>query len=817
MHSPLIFLLRTFISFIFILLHFAAYNQVGADIDVKTVNFDNLTDDQVSDMYVRANKSGMSQVQLEQLAQQRGMPASEVAKLRDRINELQTPAATANDDQVNRLREGSTSPNGFDAGGLPVVATDEVTIFGSAIFNHASVGYVPSQNIATPENYILGPEDKIIIDIYGASEATYERQISPDGKIFITGIGPVSLAGISVEVATNRLYNKLSGIYSGLKGNSPTVFLEVSLAAIRTIKVDVVGEAMYPGSYSLSSFSTAFNALYAAGGPSTKGSMRQVDVIRKGEKIASLDVYQYFYHGDLSNNPRLRDEDVLVVKPFLSRVELKGEARNTGLFEFKANESVQDLLYISGGFSSNAYKQAVTIDRISSDFLREILTVDAAHYPTHPLLDGDIVTVDRILDRYVNRVVLRGAVNRPGSYELKKASTLRQLVDLAQGFAPDVFLSRAVIIRQNEDFTLSSIAFSPKDVIDGNYDFELKNEDIVDVRSIFDLREALTVEISGEVQSPGVYVFSENMSVQDLIFSAGGFLERAANSHIEVARRTDKESTTEKTSILFSFTIGTDLSLQEDANEFTLAPFDLVSVKASSSFSSQKTITIEGEVLRPGIYALETEGDRLTDLITRAGGLTPFAFPEGASLIRSNTVGQEHTTATAIGARYRKNRLLDFVASDSLKGVDEIFEDSEGLGIDLVKALQMPRASYDLILQDGDVISIPKKLQTVGVRGAVLFPTKVQYEKMASFKDYISLAGGFSDRAQKRKSYIVYPNGKAQQTKNFLGLKKYPKIAPGADVFIPERPERRKLTPGEQISIATGLGSLALIINNLVN
>lgn len=842
--------------------------------DLNKVNVDQLSDAQIQQFLDRAKESGLTLDQLELVAQQRGMSSTQVAKLRNRIRQLQLKSNTAPGDQIkdpsNRIRDSFQQEDYSFFETLQSKdtkkKTDKLQIFGADIFATAQPSFEPTQNAPTPENYVLGPGDEIIIDVYGASEITYQQVISPDGKILISGVGPISLAGIKISDAKNRIFNQLANIYSGLKGRRPNTFLEVSVGQIRSIKVNVVGNVTQPGTYTLSSFSTIFNALYNAGGPSDNGSMRNIQLMRNGENISTFDVYAYLFDGDNTKNLQLQDGDVIVVKPYEQHVKLTGSVKNPAIYELKQKETLNDLLSIAGGFTENAFKEFVTIDRIGAKE-REVATVNRELFPQEVMLDGDSIFVTKVLDTYTNRVQIDGAINRPGYYEIQPGLMLSDLIRKADGLRPDAYLLRGNVIRLTNDLTLKNIAFDVKEVVDGNQDIVLNSDDLVRIPSIFELTEQQTIRIDGQVRSPGEFPYIDSMTVEDIVGLAGGLKEDASTTTIEVARRLTNDENLSKSSQIFTFQINGNLALNEEASDFILKPFDLVLIKSTPFVREHKIVRIEGEVNFPGFYALESNEDKISDLIQRAGGLTQYGYPEGASLIRRteyfrtelekqevdalvNRKRRELETKYGGGtienveliekqlveyqkelteaykirestdeleARiFRAQQLRKLLVRDSVSGSDELIE-RQAIGIELVKILDNPDGKNDLILRDGDLISVPKKLETVRIQGEVLYPNTVRYANNLSLKRYVSSSGGFSDNAKVGKSYVVYANGSAERTKNFLFIRKFPKIRPGADIIVPQKELKRRLSVQEVLGITSSLATIALIIDRLSN
>ncbi|MEO1255165.1 MAG: SLBB domain-containing protein, partial [Bacteroidota bacterium] len=586
--------------------------------------------------------------------------------------------------------------------------------------------------------------------------------------------------------------------------------------------------------------------------------MRQIEVIRNGEKVATLDVYNYLFDGDNSENPQLQDQDLIVVKPYINRVWFAGNVKYPAIYELKANESIADLLSVSGGFTSSAFKKSLTINR-SGEEQRKVATFFESNYDKVELIDGDSIFVSKISDRYSNRVKVEGSVIREGYFELTDDLTLSKAMKLAGGLREDAYLGRANIIRLTSDLRLTNISFNVKNVLSGSEDVILKSNDIVRIQSIFQLEEDRIVSLLGEVRKPGDYPFIDSMTVEDLVTIAGGLREKASKSTVEVARRLSNNNDITKTAEIFTFTISENFGLSSEASDFILKPFDLITIKSSSYKQIQKVVKIEGEVKYPGYYVLKTNEDRISDLVKRAGGLTDYGYAEGASLIRrteyfrteyqkeeletllktkreeleerySKIAGTEELSpielieremidyeseltenikrsenSSELEARiFRAQQLRKLQKRDesSLVSLNDVVE-QQSVGIELDEIIQKQKSEYDLILKDGDLISVPRRLETVKVQGEVLFPNSVRFSSGMSLKKYISQAGGFSNEAKQGKTYIVYANGSAKRTKKFFWINIYPNVKPGADIVVPKKEPRRKITPQEVVTIAS--------------
>lgn len=872
-------MLAKFLRLISVLLILFVHNIYGQDLnsDLSKINVDNLSDSQVRQFLAKAEESGMTLQQLELAAQQKGMSSLQISKLRARIRKLQSGSSGLDktvDKPSDRLREtyedaGDQSEVFSDLRNRKEKESKGLQNFGFDIFSTSDLTFEPSFNVATPENYVLGPGDELIIDIYGASETTYQQTISPDGRILISGVGPIALNGISIKEARNRIFNKLSTIYSGVKGRNPNTFIQVSIGNVKTIKVNVIGNVVQPGTYTISSFSNAYNALYSAGGPTNLGSLRDIHVMRNGERIATLDVYKYLYAGDQTQNPSLQDQDIIVVNTFSNRVKLAGNVKQPAVYELRKDETFEDLLSLAGGFRDIAFKESITIDRVGEE-KRSVKTVEFSEYPETSLQNGDSIYVNQIINEYENRVSIEGAVKRSGHYELTEGLMLSELIEKAAGLREDAYLGRGNVIRLNENLTLKNLSFDVNEVIAGSQDILLSPNDIVRISSIFELNENQTITLRGEVRKSGTFPFVAGMTVEDLINLSGGLNVGAHTASIEIARRLTDNSDLTKSAEIFTFPISKDLAINTEASGFMLEPFDLVLVKSTSFSEVQKLVKIEGEVMFPGYYALETNEDKISDLIARAGGLTQYGYSKGATLIRRTeyfrTVYEKRELQALLDKKrkeleaqydgvsvqsgvpkveiirrelsdfekelteeirrrdgskilesriYRAQQLRKFQQRDSISGSADLIE-QEGIGIELDKILKNPNSNDDLILRDGDLLSIPTELQTVRIQGEVLYPNTVKFNQGLSFRKYVSMSGGFSDGAKPGKSYVVYANGTAQRTKRFLWFKDYPTLEPGADIIIPKRRVGRRLSVTEIVGIASSMATLGLLIDRLI-
>ena len=688
-----------------------------------------------------------------------------------------------------------------------------IKVFGRDIFNNSNLTFEPSLNIATPVDYRLGPGDQLVIEVWGASQANITQKVTPDGYITIPDVGPIQVNGLTVQAASNKIRAKLSKIYSGMGTTNVDLStdVKVSLGQIRTIQVNIMGEVAQPGTYALSSFSTVFHALYKAGGISQLGSLRNIKVVRGGRTVATVDVYDYILHGRSHSDIRLQEGDVILASPYDALVLVKGKIKRPMYYEMKRTESIRTLIDYAGGFTNDAYTSAVTVER-NDEKERTICSVDDMNYGVFKVKDGDVVSVGAILDRYNNRIEIKGAVYRPGFYELgKEISTVRDLITKADGLLEDAFTNRAVLHRENLDKTLEIISVNVKGVLDGTEpDITLQRNDVLFIPSKYDLEAKGTIEISGEVYSPGIFPYAENTKLEDLIIMAGGLTESASKVRVDIARRLNDPNSTKKQkeiSKMFSFAVKDGFVVEGDPG-FILEPYDQVFVRRSPGYTPKVNVSITGEVEFEGSYAINERNERLSDLIAHAGGLTGFAYLKGARLERQLTE-EEYLQA---------KELLTMVASNNqISGNDSIIIPAVSrtytVAIDLEKIMSNPHSSLDPVLQDGDAVIIPQLMTTVQVTGSVRKPNSVVYNPDMKLKDYISEAGGYAERARKSGTFILYPNGHIKELGRNASAKE---IVGGAKIIVPQK-GRSQWNLGTTLSSITTSVSMLAVIASLIN
>lgn len=791
--------------------------------DLSKIQVDELTDAQIKQFISRAEESGMTQEQLEAAAMARGMPYSEITKLRDRINKIQQgrgkTTTVSNEMRGVSGQELSKRKDLFtnimaDTTTISKTtkeSTGELKVFGSDLFNRENLTFEPSLNIPTPQNYQLGPGDELLIEIWGASQEEYRLQVTPEGYIKIANLSPLQVSGLTIEKATQLIKSRLSNIYAGMHGPNPNTFAQVSIGNLRSIKVNLAGEVEMPGTYTLPSLASVFNALYLAGGPGKEGSYRNISVIRENKLVATVDLYDFLLHGMPEKNIRLQDQDIIFVNPYQARVMLDGEVKKPAIYEVAGQETLSDVIGFAGGFKDDAYQDRIKIVR-NTPTEKMIVDVQSAQFATTALKDGDEIQVDKILSRFKNRVTIRGAVYREGEFELTDGMTLKQLIARADGLRKDAFLPRASIYRLSSNLKMEMIPVNLVALMNGETaGIPLQREDVVNISSIFDLEEIYTVKINGAVKKPGTYPWVKALSLGELIRNSGGLLESASLAKVEIARRVrDKHATEPKPEVasIYTFALNQDLSLSDSASSFVLEPYDMIFIRKSPGYETQQLVQVEGEVAFPGQYSIANKGERISDLVNRAGGLTSDAYLPGASLIRQVKINEEQRTKAL--------EALQYASGDSIQLEKTGMSKEQAIGIELSRILEKPHSDYDLILMEGDRLQVPKQLQTVRLSGALLYPVTVRFENNRSLRNYISHAGGFAEEARPSKAYVIYANGSVDRTKSFLFIRNYPKIEPGAEIVVPKKPEREKLSAQQAISISSAVASMALVLVTLI-
>ena len=771
-----------------------------------------MTDDAVIEYVKHGMATGTSQKEMARELVTRGVTQEQAERIKARYEEeqaSQTEAAkvAGAQERQRRLNDGalSTDAGDIDAVSMEVADPGEKKIFGREIFTTRELSFAPSSNLPTPQNYVLGPGDEIFIDIWGANQANIRQVISPDGTINIPDIGLVNLNGMTVKEADSYMRRRLGQIYS-VDGENAKSDIKLTLGNIRTIQVHVMGEVTNPGTYYLSSLSNIYHALYSAGGVNNLGTLRDIQLIRKGKVIAHLDIYDFIREGKM-NDTILEEGDIINVPTYDIVVDITGNIKRPMSYELVEGETIADLVDYAAGFTGDAYKKNLRMIRKNGSEY-QIFTIDEQEFPDFKLVDGDAIAVGAMLDRFENKIEIKGAIYRPGTYQLGgDIRTVSQLIAKAEGLKGEAFTNRALITRERDDLTLEIIPVDIKAVLAGTAsDIELQKNDVLYIPSIHDLNDIGNITVSGEVAKPGAYVYADNMTLEDAIMLAGGLLESASMVKIDVGRRI-KNPTTETPSetigelFTFSFKDGYVLDGEVD---FVLKPYDQIMVRRSPGYEEQKTVRVTGEVIFPGEYTLTKKEERLSDLVEKSGGLTQWAYVKGARLLR-NIIGEEPT---------RMQSTIDLLdsAKDSINVENLDLKTNYFVGIDLSKALANPGGDADLVLREGDVLGVPEYINTVKITGNVMYPNTVTYSPNMRVTDYVAQAGGYGYRSKKSKAYIIYLNGKIERARRFS--KKV--VEPGCEIVVPQKRTKDGQLQ-EILSISTTAASLATMLATIGN
>lgn len=777
-----------------ICLLFTGFSLLAQSQKSTSTSVNQLSDEQVLEFYKKAQASGLSEMQIEQAALERGYTLSDIARMRQRISEVQNKKTLTD---KRDLSDSTTKVNGRkqlgdlskrevlkkkkeDEDTLKPVKPKKLEIFGSKLFQSTDLTFEPNLRIATPKNYQLGPDDELVIDIFGNASDSYRLKVSPEGTVKVLNLAPVYVSGLTIEEAKERLVSRLRQAYSGLNSGGGT-YAVVNLGNIRSIRVSIIGEVVKPGSYTVSSLATAFNALYLCGGPDSMGTYRNIRVLRNNKVVRTIDLYQFLLTGEQADNILLQDQDIIQVPFFTNRIELDGEIKRPAIYEIKENESLEQLLQFSGGFTSMAYRAYVT-GRRPTDREIEVLNIPQGELKNFKLQNGDRIEVGKILlDRYQNRVQIQGAVFRPGDYALTpETKTFGQLLKKADGLKENAFRNRAVIFREKENGEPQVVSVDINKILKGEIpDIELHRQDSIVIKTIKELREEAFVTLLGEANSEGDAPYAEGMTVADLVLIGGGFTEGAIGSRIEIARRVKELNSDRVYKVeIIRLDIDPKLNLSPEDSKFKLQPFDIVYIRKAPNYEEQRSVHVMGEVNYPGTYAIVNTDEKISNLLERTGGIKVTGYLPGALFQRK-------------GAR---------------------------IGIDIAQIMNNPSVEGNITLEDGDTLIVPKRSEIVSIGGAVLNPSSINFTKGYDFRDYLSQAGGYQELAQRGRGFITYANGFTQRTRRFLFFRIYPKVEPGSTIYVPFQPvdnKRSDITAPVILSFtSTLIIALATILRN---
>ena len=791
--------------------------------------FAQMSDSQVMQFYQKEHKAGTSNGQIVTKLMQRGVQIDQIRRIRDQYqNQNQTKVGSVSSvtsDGVLRTNNGSKQQN-LTSGNMQLDRSSQETaeqqyvqvqrninehaeevlspggkkVFGRDIFNNKLLSFEPNMNIATPTNYTIGAGDQVVIEIYGASQKTETLVVSPEGTVTVPGYGPIYISGMSVAEANAKIRRTLGSRYSSSQ-------IKTSIGQTRTIIVNVMGEVKVPGTYTVSAFASVFHALYMAGGINGLGTLRNIKVFRNGRLATVVDVYDYILNGRLTGNIRLQDNDVIVVGPYDCLVDIGGSVKRPMTYEMRKNESVASVIRYAGGFAGNAYKKSVRLLR-STGREKSVYNVSEFEMNNFRVADGDVISADSILNRYDNMIEVKGAVFRPGLYQLgQEINSVRSLIKHAEGVTEDAFIDHAVLHRLKKDRTLEVIAVDVKGILDGSVaDIPLQNEDVLFIPTQSERTSARTITIHGEVQFPGSYQYADNETIEDFIMQAGGLTDAASTAKVDVSRRIiDPTATTSPREIAktFSFTLKDGFIIDGTAG-FKLEPYDEVYVRRSPGYQPQRNVSVSGEVLFAGTYTLDKKNTRLSDLVRKAGGITPEAFVRGARIERK--INDDERIRMKSVMRVVNNQTgKDSVNINLLDSAETYY-----VGIELDKALENPGSNSDIVLREGDKLVVPEYNGTVKISGDVMYPNTVAYEAGKGYKYYINQAGGFGTRAKHSKTFIVYQNSRVSEAGKH-------KVEPGCEIIVPSKPKSTGNTLANILGIGTSAASLATMLATIAN
>ena len=799
-----------------------------ASAQLNTLRIESLSDEQLVQLLQQYNLTGRSPMELEKMARDKGMSADQINALIKRVDRLD-PAVINRSNRTNeydrddpygqRLRIPTKSPRAYRN-------DSTLHVFGSELFSMEGLNFEGNLSIPTPSNYVLGPNDQLVVDVYGLSENTQQLRISPEGFVRIANLGPVKVGGLTIEQATAKIRNEMKRIYPAIQSGKTQV--NVTLGQIRSIQVTLVGEIKQPGNYSLPSTATIMHAMYASGGPNEIGSYRDIQLVRGGKTLVTFDLYDFLLKGNLSNNLLLQDDDVIRIPAFSKRVALKGAVKKQALFDVKEPERASTVIGYAGGLSDVAFKELIRIKRLGTQS-REVLTVTSADLASFALQSGDTLEVDTLAKRFVNRVSVSGAVHYPGDYGISTFASLRALMTHVQP-KENAYFDRAIVRRLKPDLSPTFLHFNVGEVLSGKGDMPLLKEDSIHVFEKEQIREVQFVSIEGEVNKPSFFTYAEGMRVQDLILMAKGVRDGAILQRIEVSRRLRQQFNGRDTTV-YSIIETIDIDPKNfdiSSLDLPLLPYDIVYIRRSPSYREQTNVMIEGEVIFPGKYTIKGSNERLSQVILRAGGLKSTAFPKGAMLIRKTFQGTTSSDSTIFSIKYDllSNKNKQVLQDDTKRTADtamiaketlELFSAQKRVALDLINALNNPGSSFDIVMQEGDILKIPMIQQTVQSFGEVNYPQQMAYESGMNFRRLINASGGFTSKASHRQSYVLEANGKVRSTRRFLFFNFYPRISAGSEVYVPMRKDREPLSKGEAIGITSALVSLAGVMLAIIN
>lgn len=773
--------------------------------DLSTLRVDNLTDSDISKIKTQLQTNNLTIEQAEPMALAKGMPAAEFAKLKIRLQQTNGAASGISGDSENEADTKEFSRKQEKIVNKKVKDTVNALIFGSELFDNPTLNFEPNLKLATPINYILGPGDELQISVYGVQEFNASVPVTTEGKVIIQYVGQISVSGMTIEAATQKIRGAIARVYSTVASGQSQV--GVSLSRIRTIRVTIIGSKQ-PGNYSISSLATVYNALFLGGGPGKNGSYRNIELLRDNKVYRNIDIYRFLVNGDQSDNVGLKDNDVIRIPAYSQRVTVEGQVKRPGIFEMKKGETFSTLVSFASGFNEFAYTASVNVlQKTNKEF--KVIDIKESEFNTYKPLSGDVFRVSKILSRFENRITIEGAVFRPDTYSFYEGMRISDLISKADGLKEDAYNNRARIIRLQSDLTTEIVNVNLAKALSGDLeaDVALKKEDVVTVYSILDFVEEFKITIDGEIKKPGIYDYYENLTLNDLLVQAGG-LSGSASKRVEIARMIQSEEIDDSNpNKVELFNIEISATNNEQAKNFALLPFDVVNIRKMAVYEKPEMVLVSGAVHYAGKYVLAGKKDRVYDVIQRAGGLTSVANVEGVRIkrpIQAKQIEELENINLNLGEKDSIQNKLEKKLKEDLKYAT--------IPVDWKSIIKNPKSHTNVTLFPGDEIEVVAFNEGVKVTGNVLLTSEIPYDRKKGFRYYINAAGGIDAKGWKKKAYIIYPNGKADVASSFLFFKNYPKVTPGSQIIVPEKPETKKMSTGEFVSIAGVLASLAGVI-----
>ena len=773
--------------------------------DLSTLKVDNLSDGDISKIKTQLQSNNLTIEQAEPMALAKGMPAAEFAKLKIRLQQTNGAASGVSGDSENEAATKELSRKQEKIVNKKVKDTVNALIFGSELFDNPTLNFEPNLKLATPMNYVLGPGDELQVSVYGVQEFNASVPVTTEGKVIIQYVGQISVSGMTIEAATQKIKGAIARVYSTVASGQSQV--GVSLSRIRTIRVTIIGSKQ-PGNYSISSLATVYNALFLGGGPGKNGSYRNIELLRDNKVYRNIDIYRFLVNGDQSDNVGLKDNDVIRIPAYSQRVTVEGQVKRPGIFEMKKGETFNTLVSFASGFNEFAYTASVNVlQKTNKEF--KVTDIKESEFSTYKPLSGDVFRVSKILSRFENRITIEGAVFRPDTYSFYEGMRISDLISKADGLKEDAYSNRARIIRLRSDLTTEIVNVNLAQALSGDLDADvpLKREDVITVYSILDFEEEFTITINGEIKKPGVYQYYDNLTLNDVLVQAGG-LSGSASKRVEIARMIQSEDIDDSNpNKVELFNIEISAVNNEQAKNFALLPFDVVNIRKMAVYEKPEMVTVSGAVHYAGKYVLANKQDRVYDVIQRAGGLTSVANVEGVRIkrpIQAKQIEDLENVNLNLGKKDSIQNKLEKKLKEDLKYAT--------IPVDWKSIVKNPKSNTNVTLFPGDEIEVVAFNEGVKVTGNVLLTSEIPYNRNKGFRYYINAAGGIDAKGWKKKAYIIYPNGKADVASSFLFFKNYPKVTPGSQIIVPEKPETKKMSTGEFVSIAGVLASLAGVI-----